>query len=388
MNHAPLGSLCNFTNGGTPPKSVDAFWNGNIPWITSADIDEGVVSLGRSFISEEAVQSSATNRVKQGTVLLVSRTGVGKVTQAPIDLCFSQDITAIEQNDDELDRRYLVRFLEASQDHFERHARGATIKGITREVIAQLRIPLPSLSEQRRIAAVLDKADALRRKRKRALDLLDSLSQAIFRRTFIKQHSRKWPKLSVESLARDMRTGPFGSQLLHSEFVDDGVAVLGIDNVVTNEFRWEERRYISEEKYDQLRRYKVSPGDVLITIMGTCGRCAIVPKDIPIAINTKHLCCITLDKKMCLPEFLQATFLQHPDVLQQLGVQAKGAVMPGLNMSIIKSLSISLPPIDLQQTFAREISKLKSMLVFSRIAEVKAADLFSSLQSRAFSGQL
>jgi type I restriction enzyme, S subunit len=254
--------------------------------------------------------------------------------------------------------------------------------------VANITIPLPPLDEQRRIAAILDKADALRRKYRRVLDLLDGLARSIFRKTFVEQHSDKWSKHSVASLARNMRTGPFGSQLLHSEFVDDGIAVLGIDNAVANEFRWGERRYISREKYEQLRRYTVSPGDVLITIMGTCGRCAIVPEDVPVAINTKHLCCITLDSGKCLPEFLQAAFLQHPDVLQQLGVQAKGAVMPGLNMGIVKSLSIYLPPIDVQRTFATEVSKLKAILISSRAAERKADDVFSSLQARAFSGQL
>src|SRR5690606_16375969 len=136
-------------------------------------------------------------------------------------------------------------------------------------------IPLPPLAEQRRIAAVLDKADALRRKRLQALEKLDALLQNTYLQIVGPKHPGflSWPKRKVAELAAkhkgSMRTGPFGSALKHSEFVDEGIAVLGIDNAVQNRFAWSERRYITPEKYQKLKRYTVKPQDVIITIMGT-----------------------------------------------------------------------------------------------------------------------
>ncbi len=372
--------------------SASAVENGT-KFLRITDIQDGAVDWQTVPFCEAPPNKLRSAQLSNGDTVFArtgATTGKSFLIQSPPDGAVFASYLIRVRPSASVNPAYLAHFFQ-SKDYWsqiQRKTQGAAQGGVNASSLSEIEIPLPPLDEQRRIAAILDKANALRHKRKRALYLLESLTHSIFQRTFVEQGSEKWPEHFVESLARDVRTGPFGSQLLHSEFVDDGVAVLGIDNAVANEFRWGERRYISLEKYAQLRRYTVSPGDVLITIMGTCGRCAIVPEDIPVAINTKHLCCITLDKEKCLPEFLQATFLQHPDVLQQLGVQAKGAVMPGLNMSIIKSLSISLPPIDLQRAFAAKISKLKTMLASSRAAELKTANLFSSLQSRAFSGQL
>ena len=258
--------------------------------------------------------------------------------------------------------------------------------------LADLAIPLPPVEEQRRIAAILDQAETLRTQRRTALVLLDSLTQSFFLDMFGACEAHDWPIANIGKIVDEengsIRTGPFGSQLLHSEFVDEGVAVLGIDNAVANEFRWGERRYVTHDKYEELKRYTVRPGDVLITIMGTCGRCAVVPDDIPLAINTKHLCCISVDRRKVVPDYLHAYFLRHPTARKYLEQTAKGAIMSGLNMGIIKAMPIALPPLPLQQTVATRIQSIEALKATHRRALAALNALFAALQQRAFAGQL
>lgn len=158
-----------------------------------------------------------------------------------------------------LDVRYLFHFLDKYLVKLREQSIGGIIKYIKLGNLTEAKIPLPPLAEQRRIASILDQADELRQKRQQAIEKLDQLLQAEFISKF---HQKNFPEFNVSDLLeneKSMRTGPFGSQLLHSEFVDEGIHVLGIDNAVQNSFNWAKPRFITEEKYKDLNVIQLNP---------------------------------------------------------------------------------------------------------------------------------
>lgn len=385
MKMVPLGEVAKFASGGTPDRKNESFYQGVIPWITGADIDDEGHVHARHHITEQAVQKSATKITRENSLLLVTRTAVGKTLIPPHPVSFSQDLTAINPCDN-LDLKYLSRFLQSRSQYFEQHSRGATIKGVTRQVVEDLSIPLPPLVEQRRITAILDKADAIRQKRRQAIAHLETLAQSMFHEMLGSAQEFKTVAELASRESRSIRTGPFGSQLLHEEFTSEGTPVLGIDNVVDNRFKWKQRRFIDEAKFRQLEKYEVFAGDVLITIMGTTGRCAVVPADIPPSINTKHLCAITPNTNLILPDFLQMAFLNHPRTQRFLKDNTRGAIMAGLNMGIIKQTPIPVPSVARQEEFVNRTRRIE--YAKSQMNKALETDLYESLQSRAFRGEL
>ncbi|MCX4477697.1 restriction endonuclease subunit S [Streptomyces cellulosae] len=387
-----LGELCEISIGKTPARAERQYWGGDRAWLSIADMNQGrELHHTKEYVTEAAAAGPAGRLVAPGTLLLSFKLSVGKLGFARIPMYTNEAIAALPvKNPSLVDSGFLYWALRRTD--LLRNADDAAMgKNLNKKKLASVEVSLPSLAEQRRIAAVLDQADSLRTKRRAAIALLDDLTQSVFLDMFATDNP-EWPETTVEELTQghkgSIRTGPFGSQLLHEEFTDSGIPVLGIDNAVHNEFRWGERRYITEEKYEQLKRYTVFPGDVLITIMGTCGRCAIVPDDIPTAINTKHLCCITLDQRKCLPEFLHSYFLMHPVSRSYLTRTAKGAIMTGLNMGIIKELPVRLPPISLQQEYVNQLHQIRASRELQECHLSALDELFASVQHRAFSGIL
>ncbi len=379
------------------------------------DVDgtQEVSFVAMASVSEEGLLLSEEIRVLSETRKGFTYFEKGDVLLAKITPCFengkclrpnqikrqigfgSTEFHVLRANPEKLDSTYLFYMIWCDKFRLMGKASmsgAAGQKRVSTDFLKSVEIPLPSLTEQKRIAAILDKADAIDRKRKQAMQLADDFLRTVFLESFGDPETKGWEFTTVGSMAAkykgSMRTGPFGSDLKHSEFISEGISVLGIDNAVNNTFKWGKERFISQEKYEQLKRYTVYPGDVLITIMGTCGRCAVVPDDIPLAINTKHLCCITLDKNKCLPSFLHEYFLVHPISRRYLNQVAKGAIMDGLNLGMIKEMPIPIVPINDQKKYEAISIKVAQLIANQNKGNEATKNNFLSISQKAFSGKL
>ncbi len=379
-----LGPICSFLNGGTPSRGVARYYQGDVPWITGADISGPRADTARSFITEEAIGESATNRVHAGTVLLVTRTSVGKVALAAMELCFSQDITAIIPDPHCLDGSYLVHFLKTKQPHLERLARGATIKGVTREAVANLAIPLPPLDEQKRIAGILDAADALRAKRREALAQLDTLLQS----TFLDMFGDPVTNLmgwDAPPLAAFCKTGTGGtpSRGKMQRYYEAGTIPWVKSGELREQVITSTGEYITETALKETS-VKLVPKDALLLALygATVGRLGILGTQ---ATTNQAVCHIIPNS---LRADLRYMFHSLSNQVSYLVGRGVGGAQPNISQGIIKSLPIPLPPLDLQHRFATIVKSVEQQKARQRAHLAELDTLFASLQSRAFRGDL
>jgi type I restriction enzyme S subunit len=255
-------------------------------------------------------------------------------------------------------------------------------------------LPLPALSEQRRIVEILDQADALRRMRAEA----DAKAERILPALFIKMfgdpatNPMGWDVILVEKLFSKERSGtkcgPFRSALKKHEYVNNGVPVWGIDNIKPNQFLESGSLFITPTKYEELKSYSVEPGDVIISRAGTVGRmCVAQPQQSPSIIST-NLIRLTLDKKHISPEYFTSLLSYFPASVNQLRASGDDGAYSFMNTTILKSLKIPLPPFELQNEYTLRMSEIRRLNAKQIESQARLNHLFQSFLYQAFSGEL
>ncbi len=178
-----LSQVCKeVLNGGTPSTKISEYWEGTIPWITGADVVGQKIEEVHKFITEEAVENSATNVVPKGNLLLVTRTGVGKVAIAPFDIAISQDLTGFILTKN-TNVEYLYWIFNRASKHLLNMSQGTSIGGIKKDDLMNFTLFLPPLPEQRAIATILSVMDAeiaaLKRRREKTQQIKQGMMQEL-----------------------------------------------------------------------------------------------------------------------------------------------------------------------------------------------------------------
>ena len=363
-----LKDIFDLQMGKTPSRNNTEYWNTKEhKWISIADLTKTgkYISETKECLSDCAIDDSGIKVIPANTVVMSFKLSIGKTAITAEDMYSNEAIMAFhDKHVVEILPEYIY-YMFKYKNWDEGSNKAVMGKTLNKATLSEVEIDICSLEEQREIVKGLDKMMTVLGSRETELSLLDDLIKARFVEMF-EDKEKAWPVVTIADICKDSRTGPFGSALHHDEFVNEGIFVLGIDNAVENKFSYNRMRYITEDKYQQLKRYTVYPGDVIITIMGTVGRSAVIPKDMPKAINTKHLACLTPNAGVVDSYFLCNAFQIHPDIKQQLRGQTKGAIMDGLNLTIIKGLKFRLPPLELQKQFLEfynQVDKSKVMNV-------------------------
>ncbi|HOT17407.1 MAG TPA: restriction endonuclease subunit S [Bacteroidales bacterium] len=207
-----VGELGVFTGGGTPDTAIAKYWQGNIPWISSSDIQEDTVQeyLTSRFITEEAIKKSATKIVPKNSVLIVSRVGIGKFAVSKSPVCTSQDFTSLTPLVD--NPYFLAYYFKEKTNLFFRFSQGTSIKGFTGTDIRNMVFKVPSLSEQQKIASFFTAIDQKISQLKRKKTLLEQYKKGVIQKIFSQEirfkddNGQEFPKWEEKKLGNIGKT--------------------------------------------------------------------------------------------------------------------------------------------------------------------------------------
>lgn len=315
------------------------------------------------------------------------------------------------------DRGFFFHALKHLEPKLKGRTNGTGIPHVDREVLENLRVLAPPTEEQAAIARALDALDTTIRQTESIIEKLKQVKQGLlhdlltrgidengelrpprrqaphlYRKSPLGWIPKQWEAKELRDLLVDedpsMRSGPFGSELLKHELVENGIPLLGIDNVQTEAFSRGFSRFVTEQKFNQLSRYAVRPHDVMITIMGTVGRCCLVPDGIGRALSSKHTWTLSFNRLKYLPllAMLQINYCEW--VLRHFSKDEQGGVMSAIRSETLRSLLLPVPGMDEQLEIAARLQSASDRISSESATMHKLARLKSGLADDLLSGRV
>ncbi|RLJ61609.1 type I restriction enzyme S subunit [Lacinutrix venerupis] len=385
MELVELDSVCEIIAGQSPPSSSYNQDEVGVPFF-QGKADFGRINPTVRYWCTEPKKMSVIN-----DILFSVRAPVGSTNVNNIEASIGRGLAAIRCNK-EIDLQFLLHYLRANEERIANMGTGSTFKAITIKTLKSIKIPLPPLPTQKKIASILDEADTLRQLNKQLITKYDALTQSLFLEMFGDTwlNPKGWEMKLVEELALDkkhsIKAGPFGSSLKKDYYVEKGYKIYGQEQVIKDDLSFGDY-YIDTEKYESLKSCKVQAGDILISLVGTYGKIAIVPQKFEEGIINPRLMKISPNQKIIKPDFFKM-LLQGSGALIQMKSKSRGGTMDIVNVGIMRKIKVPLPPINLQNQFAERANIIQQQKAQAQQSLQKSEDLFNSLLQKAFKGEL
>jgi type I restriction enzyme S subunit len=371
-----LGDVCDIVGGGTPSKSNDSFYEGDIPWATVRDMRNDRLSRTEMSITEEAIKNSSTNLISSGTIITATRVGLGKVCVLEQDTAINQDLKAIIPKTEELDNTFLYWWLKSIAHVIVGAGTGATVQGVKLTFVKALEIPLPQMPEQKRIVALLDTVFAdLEQTRakteqnlKNARELFESKKLNLFESLGVSSNLSSLPLVCDDIFAG----GDAPKKGLFSKEQTKEFNIPIYANAVKN-----------NGLYGFTDYSRADEPSITIAARGS-GTGHIELRKEPF-LPIVRLIVLTPNKEIIGLEYLKYA-------LQTLDILRSGSAIPQLTVPMIKEYSIPVPDMITQEKIVSELQSLKLYIdkieAIYRKKILKIDELKKSILQKAFSGEL
>ena len=372
---ARLGDICTIVSGSTPKSNIPEYWDGDVKWITPAELSENSYFITDSVrhITDLGVAKTGLKPFPKGTVILSSRAPIGKTAIAGCEMYCNQGFKNLICSD-KIDPRYLYWFLTCNTEYLNSLGRGATFKEISKEIVSNIEIPLPPMETQIAIVEKFEKSRELIFLRKQQLAKLDELVKARFVELF---GDKGYPEDSLLNLCNiiDYRGKT-------PEKVESGLPFITAKNVKMHQMNLEPREYISKETYDKVMvRGFPKEGDVVFTTEAPLGNVCRIPHfDTEFYIGQRI---VTLQTEKLEPIYLEYALSSDDFKTKYMG-KSSGSTVTGIRVRLLEQLTIPVPPRELQEQFAAFVEQTdKSKLTIQQSLD-KLETLKKSLMQKYF----
>ncbi len=378
---AKLGDVCKVISGSTPKTNMNEYWDGDIKWITPAELSDDSFYIFDSsrHITEEGKRKTGLHPFPAGTVILSSRAPIGKTAIAGCKMCCNQGFKNLICSD-RVFNEYLYFFLKGNTDCLNSLGRGATFKEISKGIVENIEIPLPPLDEQKRIAAAFRKIINLISLRKQQLAKLEDLIKSRFVEIFgtVNNNQFDYPVVQLGDYARLQG----GYAFMSKAFVDEGVPLVQIGNVNKDFINWDVVNSVPQEYLTKYQEFALQDGDLVMAMtrpiiksLNSVKIAKVSSRDLPCLLN-QRVGRFQM-KRGITPIFLEV-LCRTDDFKDYVDRMSGNSLQPNVSSAQIEDYMIILPPLGLQEQFSDFVkqidkSKLEIQMSLEKLETLKKA---------------